>query len=90
MFGLQPATKIHYSIDHIDKAEIDSLETLYEGNGGLNQAFIGLAKRWGNFSIGFNGGFEWGQKNKQKVILYLFTITILNSASRKHIFMDSF
>ena len=40
----------------------DSLHTLYEGNGGLNQAFIGLGKRWKRFSIGFNAGYEWGSK----------------------------
>ena len=86
VFGLQPATKIHYSIDHIDKAEIDSLETLYEGNGGLNQAFIGLAKRWGNFSIGFNGGFEWGQKEISTKVIFLDTVHYYksNSASQTH------
>src|SRR3954452_19810323 len=86
VFGLQPATKIHYSIDHIDKTEIDSVETLYEGNGGLNQVFIGLAKRWGNFSIGFNGGFEWGQKEISTKIILLDTIHYYksNSASQTH------
>ena len=86
VFGLQPATKIHYSVDHIDKIEIDSIQTLYEGNGGLNQAFIGLAKRWGNFSIGFNGGFEWGQKEISTKLIFLDTVHYYksNSASQTH------
>ena len=56
------AAKLYYDSLNVT----DSLHTLYEGNGGLNQAFIGLAKRWGrdknNFSIGVNGGYEWGSK----------------------------
>jgi hypothetical protein len=73
VFGLRPYTRINYSVDEGGKINYDSLgisdsiHTLYEGNGGLNQAFIGLAKRWGNFqksnfSIGINGGYEWGSK----------------------------
>ena len=73
VFGLRPYTRINYSVEEGSKINYDSLgitdslHTLYEGNGGLNQAFIGLAKRWGsygktNFSIGMNGGYEWGSK----------------------------
>ncbi len=68
VFGLRPYTRINYSVDEGSKINYDSLgvtdsiHTLFEGDGGLNQAFIGLAKRWGSFSIGFNGGYEWGNK----------------------------
>lgn len=73
VFGLRPFTRINYGV--IDGSSInydnlgikDSLQTLYEGNGSLNQAFIGLAKRWGksatsNVALGFNFGYEWGNK----------------------------
>ena len=73
LFGLRPAARINYSVDEGGKIAYDSIgitdsiHTLYKGDGGLNQAFIGLAKRWGkpgkdNFSIGFNAGYEWGNK----------------------------
>ena len=73
VFGLRPYTRINYSVEEGSKIQYDSLgisdsiHTLYEGNGGLNQAFIGLGKKWGkfdktNFSIGVNGGYEWGSK----------------------------
>ncbi len=73
IFGLRPYTRINYSVEEGSRINYDSLgvsdslHTLYEGNGGLNQAFIGLGKRWGsqlktNFSIGVNGGYEWGTK----------------------------
>lgn len=68
VFGLRPVTRINYSIEqgsriHYDSLGItDSLHTLYEGNGGLNQVFLGLGKRWKNFSVGFNAGYEWGSK----------------------------
>jgi hypothetical protein len=73
VFGLRPYTRINYGVEEGGKINYDSLgisdsiHTLYEGNGGLNQAFIGLGKRWGkldknNLSIGVNGGYEWGSK----------------------------
>jgi hypothetical protein len=75
VFGLRPYTRINYSVEEGSEISYDSLgvndslHTLYEGNGGLNQAFIGLAKRWGdpvkdnfNLAIGVNGGYEWGSK----------------------------
>ncbi len=68
VFGLRPDTRINYSVEQGGKINYDSLgytdsiHTLYEGDGGLYQAFIGLAKRWNHFSIGFNAGYEWGNK----------------------------
>jgi hypothetical protein len=61
--GLRPYSRVSYSI--IEKtrlAGIDSAQYKYEGSGGLNQAFIGLGKRWGNFSLGFNTGYLFGRK----------------------------
>src|SRR6476620_4420817 len=49
--GLRPMTRINYSIQSNGRM-IDTLQTLYEGNGGLNQVFVGIGKRWGSFSIG--------------------------------------
>lgn len=62
VFGLRPATRINYSVQSVRRIAIDSVQTLYEGSGGLNQFFFGLGKRWNNFSIGFNAGYEFGRK----------------------------
>jgi hypothetical protein len=69
VFGIRPYTRVNYSVEesrliHYDSLGItDSLHTLYEGDGGLNQVYFGLGKRWKNFSVGFNAGYEWGSKN---------------------------
>ena len=75
VFGLRPYTRINYSvasgsnIDYDSLGITDSLNNLYSGNGSVNQVFAGLGKTWRNkknplnsFSIGFNGGYEWGAK----------------------------
>lgn len=72
-FGLKPATRINYSIQSLEPTDIDSIETLYEGNGGLNQVFLGMAKRWNNFYIGFNGGYEFGRKEISTKVIILDT-----------------
>ena len=62
-FGLRPVTKINYKIEKNERLTgIDSLNTLYEGSGGANQAFIGTGKIK-NFSIGINAGYMFGSKD---------------------------
>lgn len=61
--GVRPYSRINYSIIQNTRISgIDSAQYLFEGEGGLNQAFIGLGKRWGNFSVGFNTGYMFGKK----------------------------
>jgi len=62
--GLKPLSKINYQIESLGRLPgIDSLSTVYEGNGGVNQAFIGTAVKIKNFSIGINFGYLFGNKN---------------------------
>lgn len=70
-FGLKPVTRISYSVQSSERVAGDSLQTLYEGSGGLNQAFVGIAKRWKTLSIGFNTGYNFGRKeiNTRKTFL---------------------
>ena len=35
---------------------------LYEGDGGLYQAFAGIGKSWGGLSVGINTGYMFGRK----------------------------
>src|SRR3954462_6764029 len=59
--GLRPMTRINYSIQSTGRL-VDTLQTEYDGSGGINQAFIGIGKRWGAFSIGVNGGYLFGKE----------------------------
>jgi len=63
-FGFRPVTRINYSIIDTGKAPIGStrIQTLYEGNGGMNEFFWGLGKRFKSLSLGFNVGYNFGRK----------------------------
>lgn len=62
-FGMRQLSRINYDIQNGEKVGgIDSLITTYKGSGGLNQAFIGIGKRWGKFSLGVNTGYNFGRK----------------------------
>lgn len=67
VLGLRPASRINYQIQTAQRLNTgqtlqDSALTLYEGNGGTYKAFVGLAKKWGGFSIGANAGYHFGQQ----------------------------
>lgn len=62
-FGLKPISRINYKITSPGRISGDSSNTVYEGNGGINEAFIGTALRIKNFSIGFNSGYLFGSKD---------------------------
>ncbi len=64
--GLRPKTKVSYSLSQTEPAVFnpaDSIQNLYEGNGGLYDVFAGIGKRWKNFSVGVNVGYEFGKKS---------------------------
>ena len=61
--GLRPVTRINYNVMQSGRLNgIDSVHTIYEGNGGLNQFFVGFGKKWGGLSAGFNTGFNFGRR----------------------------
>lgn len=62
-FGIMPITRINYSVGKNERLSgIDSLQTLYEGSGGLNQLFAGIGKKWGGLSLGIMVGYNFGRK----------------------------
>lgn len=70
--GLRPIYKISYSVNQASKlTPLDSMGTLYEGNGGLYQLFAGIGKRWGGLSIGFNTGYAFGKKETNTRIYFI-------------------
>ncbi len=68
-FGLKPVTRIAYKIQKNERLSgIDSLNTLYEGSGGVNQASISTAfkhvfKNQNSLNIGLNFGYSFGNKD---------------------------
>lgn len=74
-FGIRPVSKINYKIEKNERTAIDSLNTVYEGNGGVNQAFIGSGIKFKNLSIGFNVGYMFGSKD------YSTKLTFINDST---------
>lgn len=63
-FGLRPVTRINYKIEKNERlTNIDSLNTLYEGNGGITQANISTGIKIKNFSFGASTGYSFGSKD---------------------------
>jgi hypothetical protein len=62
-FGLRPLSRISYSITENTRSGGDSTNKLYTGEGGLNQFFIGIGKKWKKLSLGFNTGVNFGKKD---------------------------
>ncbi len=85
-FGIRPVSKINYKIEKNERLTgIDSLNTLYEGSGGVNQAFVGTGLKIKNFSIGFNAGYMFGSKNHSTLLTFINDSTfyyLSNSANK--------
>ena len=62
-FGLKPISRINYKISSLGSISTDTTNTTYEGNGGVDEAFIGTALKIKNFNIGFNSGYLFGSKD---------------------------
>jgi hypothetical protein len=61
-FGLKPITKVNYKIGSFGR-EVDSIYTLQEGTGGVNQVFVGTGMKIKNLSFGINAGYMFGNKD---------------------------
>lgn len=71
-FGLRPVSRINYKILNVErKPGVDSIATLYEGSGGLNEALFGAGLRVKNFNLGFNSGYRFGNKSYSTVRSFL-------------------
>lgn len=62
--GLHPVTRINYKVLSSSRlAGIDSLNTLYEGSGGMNQFTFGAGIKIKNLRAGFNMAYNFGNKD---------------------------
>ena len=63
-FGLRPITRINYKVERNERISgIDSLKTLFEGDGGTYEVHVGTGFGIKNFSLGVNVGYLFGSKN---------------------------
>ncbi len=70
-FGLKPLSRVSYKVEQNNRLSgIDSINSLYEGNGGMNQAnvstgirFIGKGKNKNEFAIGLSSGYTFGNRS---------------------------
>ena len=71
-FGIRPVTRIGYKIEKRERLTgIDSLYTLYEGHGGVNQAFIATGYRIKNYSMGLTTGYMFGSKGNSTSLEFI-------------------
>lgn len=61
--GLRPVTRVNYKIERNERLDgIDSVNTLFEGNGGTYEVYTGTGFAIKNLSVGFNVGYLFGTK----------------------------
>ncbi len=80
-FGLKPVTRINYQTISSERTSIDSTSHLFQGDGGINKAFVGTAFKFNNFSIGLNTGYLFGQKDYTTRLLFQNDTVQYNKAS---------
>jgi len=63
-FGLRPVTRINYKIENNSRLSgIDSLNTQYEGSGGLSQVFLGTGFKFKKLRVGFSAAYNFGTRD---------------------------
>jgi hypothetical protein len=83
-FGLRPVTKVNYKIVAGSYLRgIDSVGTLYEGNGGINQVNISTGLRIKKFSAGITGAYNFGNKETSSKREFLVPDSIPYSSSNQ-------
>ncbi|HEU4552921.1 MAG TPA: hypothetical protein VFS25_08805 [Chitinophaga sp.] len=98
VMGLRPVTRVSYNIlQNSEKTFFDTLKVpvayQYEGNGGLYQLYAGTGVGIGNFSIGANIGYLFGNiENSTKAIYppnqYIFPSRHTQRVSYGHLFYN--
>ncbi|RPD40372.1 hypothetical protein EG028_13755 [Chitinophaga barathri] len=93
--GLRPMTRVAYNIaDAQERTFFDTLKVpvvnQFEGNGGIYQAYVGTGVGFGNFSIGVNLGYLFGNVTNSTKVLYPADATILPSRSSRRTSYGSF
>lgn len=69
-FGLKPISKINYKIETNTNNNTGNVQNLYEGSGGLNEAFVGTALKIKNLSMGVSTGYLFGEKDYSNRLIF--------------------
>lgn len=79
-FGVQPQTRVFYkNVDSMNIPGIGRTASVYNGEGGLNYAFVGGAYRIGGFSLGANFGYMFGNIRNTSQLINNDTTKVRNS-----------
>lgn len=70
-FGLKPISKINYKVETNTFNNLENVQNLYEGTGGLNEAFAGTALKIKNLNLGVSTGYLFGEKDYSNRLLFL-------------------
>jgi hypothetical protein len=88
-FGLRPVTKVNYKIVAGSYLRgIDTVGTLYEGSGGINQVNISSGLRIKKFNIGLTAAYNFG--NKETSSKREFLVDTTNYASSNQVVTTNF
>ena len=69
-FGLKPISSINYKIETNTFNNLQNVQNLYEGSGGLNEAFVGTALKIKNLNLGVSTGYLFGEKNYSNQLIF--------------------
>lgn len=89
-FGFKPVSSVYYRlVDTITSykppvSPIGSAEKLYNGEGGLNHAYLGGGAKYKGLSVGFNAGYTFGTVRNSTVL------NPIDSFSRNNSFVGEF
>ncbi len=70
--GLRPVTRISYKLERNERlAGVDSISSLFEGNGGTYEVYTGTGFAIKNLSVGINVGYLFGSKDYNTKRLFI-------------------
>ncbi|MCR4764977.1 MAG: hypothetical protein K5856_02225 [Bacteroidaceae bacterium] len=92
--GLLPYTNVGYDMENVTKNTEDSDKTYvtnYFGEGGLHQAYVGLAYKINRkFSIGANISYLWGDIEHTMMLSFPYNEEAYGVAKHEHVGINSF
>lgn len=84
VFGLRPLSTISYKITRNERLpNIDSVQTLFQGDGGSYLFNLGTGVAVKNFSIGVNAGYLFGKKDYSTRRYFLNDSVIYNASNHQ-------
>lgn len=91
--GLLPYTNVGYDMENVtynSQEEEKSYVTNYFGEGGLHQAYVGLAyKITRKFSIGANISYLWGDIDHAMMLTFPYDVDAYGVGKREHVGINS-